>query len=244
MNHKRLPAATSAEPADDLLPLAGELAAEFGRTAEVYRQHFGLSPDEARRQAADVTEEHLRQVLDGPPEEVGWYDLDLLARRDPALAVRRWEEVKGAARGEIRSGHRAGRALEGYDSDCWTRARFLALRAELTEALRPRTQLEQQLIDQLAGWQTQVWYWQEIAHAYAQLTTLGRRRPARKGERHESPRQSDADALEQATAMVERFHRLYLRTLEALRAGRKRPPALVRRACQVNVARLRVKVGN
>jgi hypothetical protein len=57
--------------------------------------------------------------------------LERLTRTDPALALERWEEVKQAARQELRSGARARRAVEESSQCCWQRAHFLAARAEL-----------------------------------------------------------------------------------------------------------------
>jgi hypothetical protein len=52
----------------------------------------------------------------------------------------------------------------------------------------------------------------------------------------EPPRLSDAQAEDQAAAMVDRFNRVFLRTLQALCGLRKVPPAVVvQNAGQVNV---------
>src|SRR5262249_60534225 len=109
--------------------------------------------------------EYEGQALRCPPSEVSWLTLDHLAERDPELARRRWEEVKQAALVEVRTGYRAAAALEGYQSRAWERARFLAVRAELTQAWRPRNGLEQQLVDQLAGFQVLLWTLQEAPAA-------------------------------------------------------------------------------
>ena len=137
-------------PADDGGDLARELAAAFGHLVEQYRRYYGLSPQEAAARAGQDHPDDDERSLTCPPDEVSWFALDGIAQRDPEAARRRWEEVKEAARGELRSGHRSARALEGYDGSCWQRAQFLAVRAELTEAWRPRDGQEQQLVDQLA----------------------------------------------------------------------------------------------
>jgi hypothetical protein len=97
------------------------------------------------------------------------------------------------------------------------------------------------LIDQMAACQVQLWDWQATLAAYAAVADLGRpgRRP---GGRHEAPRVSDAAALAQAAAMVERFQRLFHRALAALQAGRRRAPVVVRHARQVNVGQQQVNV--
>jgi hypothetical protein len=218
--------------------LARELAGAFGRMVKSYREHFQLSPEEARDRAEENPVEALDRMLSAPPDQVSWFDLDSLSRRDPGEALRRWQEVVQAARDEVRSGHRASRTIEGFDAAiCWHRARFLGLRAELSDAWRPRNQLEQQLIDQMAQFQTRMEYWQEILTTYTMLSSGGTGRGARDRRPHELPRLSDAEAVDQAADMVERWQRLFLRTLAALQSQR-RPSrtGIALRAGQVNIA--------
>jgi hypothetical protein len=224
-------------PADDSQDLAVEVAADFGRSVQMYREVFKLSPDEARARAAECSAFLVERALTKPPEEVAWCDLDTLARQDPELARRRWLEVQEAARAELRNGHRAARTLKTSESTCWPRARFLALRAELAEAWQSRDQLEQHLIDQMVLFQTQMEHWQEALNAYLQLAALGHRGAGKHGPFGEPPRVSEAEAADRAAGMVERMHRLFLRTLRALVDLRRRcTPVVVRRAGQVNIA--------
>jgi len=234
-------------PANDAPVLAAALARAFGALVDSYRQHFGLSPEEARQRAAEAPEEYRRRILDGPADQVGWCELDTLAREDPALALQRWEQVKEAAREEVRGGHRAAGALQGlvdgYDGTCWSRAQFLGLRAELVAAWRPRDGMELQLIDQLAQWQTLLWGWQSTLTAYTMLFSTGARRRTSEESYCDPPRLSDAEAAEQAAEKVERCHRMYLRTLRALQDQRRLgPPVIVRRAGQVNIGQQQVNV--
>ena len=54
---------------------------------------------------------------------------------------------------------------------------------------------------------------------------------------------SDAEAVEQAAAMVERYHRIFLRTLRAVCDMRRHGgPVIVRDGGQVNVAQQQVNV--
>jgi hypothetical protein len=222
--------------------LASELAAAFGSMVSFYRKHYALSPEEARTRAATTPDHCTEHALSCEPSQLSWFDLNGLANTEPAKALARWEEVKEAARGELRSGHRAARAIEGCDSLCWKRARFLAIRAELTEAWRPRNAAEQHLIDQMAQWQDFVWSWQETMVAYHEIIQNGRSRKKDSDERLQPPRLSDAEALERATQMVERFQKLYLRSLTALRELRRLPPVVVRAAGQVNIGQQQVNV--
>jgi hypothetical protein len=70
------------------------------------------------------------------------------------------------------------------------------VRAELADAWRPRDALEQQLIDQLAQWQTQLWQWQEAVRGYMQLASVGVKRALEEGGPGEPPRLSVAEALD------------------------------------------------
>jgi hypothetical protein len=93
-------------------------------------------------------------------------------------------------------------------------------------------------VDQLAQFQTMLHAWQEALAAWTMLAgqTPGRVKRAKAGP-HEMPRLTDAEAMAGAAEMVERVHRLYLRTLRALQEQRRlAPPVVVRRAGQVNIA--------
>jgi hypothetical protein len=149
-----------------------------------------------------------------PPEETSWFNLHQLSNHDPELAVQRWEEMKLAALDELQAGHRAAVALENGHSTAWKRAQFLALRHELMQEWEPRNGIERQLIDTMAEARTVVLLWSSW------LT------PGMLGD----------EAIEQAAAMVDRFNRIFLRTLRALRDLRRLPPAVVvANADQVNV---------
>jgi hypothetical protein len=114
-------------------------------------------------------------------------------------------------------GHRAAMAMEGYGSCCW--ARFLAVRHDLLEAWQPRDGIERRLMGVLAQAQTAQLQWQEVRTLRSSAGSSGERKEGR----CEPVRVSDAEAVEQAAAMVERFHGIFLRTLRALCDLRRRP---------------------
>jgi hypothetical protein len=232
-----------ARPADEARELARATAAAFTEMVQLYRDHYQLSAQEAVARTGEDSPAGLDRAQNAAPDQVSWTDLDTLARHDPAAAVRRWEEVKEAARGELRTGERAGQTTEVGFQTCWSRARFLAVRAELIDAIRPRDGAELLLIDQMAVYQVQLWAWQTTLTAYTSVADLGR--PGRRADvRHEPPRLTDAEAMEQAAAMVERFQRLFLKALAALQALRRQPSVVVRHARQVNVAEQQINVTN
>jgi hypothetical protein len=228
--------------ADDAAPLAGELAASFGRMVKSYMETFGVSQEETVAQLGASDAAHDERVLHGPPDQVQWTQLHNLAQRDPDLARRRWEEVKRAARAELQSGYRACRVMESA-SDCWDRAQFLAIRDDLADGLRPRNGLEWQLIDMLAQAQTMIFSWQETLTLMGRLLARGYKRALEEQERYEPPRLSEAEMIEQAVGMIERWHGVYLRTLKAFHDQRRHAPTvIVRRARQVNVGMQQVNV--
>jgi hypothetical protein len=223
------------EAKDDGRELAAELDGAFGRMVGLYREHYKLSPDEAFRRASEAPEHFIERAQTCAPSQVSWDDLGGIARVDPEKALARWEEVKDAACGELRAGHRAARALEGYESHCWDRAQFLAVRSELSAAWRPRNAAEQQLIDQMAQCQELIWHWLVSMTAYRQMAVNGTPGSKRQDGTIEPPRLSYVEAMERAARMVDRFHALYLRSFAALRQLRRLPPVVVRAGGQVNI---------
>jgi hypothetical protein len=232
-------AAPAWAPAPDAEELAREAGAAFVGRFDLYHKRLGLSREEALQRAdepAPFLEEAARA---GPPEAVTWGMLEGVAARDPAAALQAWERVKAAARKELDSGHRAARAIGGC-GDAWARAQFLAVRAALSEAWQPRDAVEQQLVDQLAQWQTLLEDWLRALVNWTSLTA-----DARDQEGCPTlPRLTETEALERAVGKVEALHRLYMRTLKALQELRRRAPAVVvRRAGQVNIGQQQVNVG-
>jgi hypothetical protein len=238
-----IPAPSQPPAPADVGEVAAELARSFRDLVESYREYYKVSRQEAVARATEHNAGQLDRIVNGPPDQVSWFDLEAVARTDPEQAQQVWQAIKDAARSELQSGHRAARTLEAGVGSCWERARFLALRTELTEGWQPRNALEQQLLDQAAQCQTLQEHWQAVLVAHTMLAALGQKRALEGRGRYEPPRLSDAEAQDRAAGMVERLHRLYLRTLRALQDQRRlQPPVIVRRAGQVNVAQQQINV--
>jgi hypothetical protein len=223
--------------------LAGELAGSFARLVREYETHFRLPHAEAVRRASLADTDGGDRVLHGPPDQVSWGDLDRIARTDPDRAAARWEEIKRAALDELQTGHRAARAVETPGNDrAWQRAQFLALCDDLTAEWRPRNGIERQLLDTVAQAQTCYLHWLQTLTARTALCSIGD--PLRDGgAKWQAPRQTDADAIDQAADMMERFNRLSLRTLRTLRDLRRiAGPVIVQNAGQVNVGGQQINV--
>jgi hypothetical protein len=220
------------------------MAAAVRGIIDMYVRHFKLTPEEAGNKALHGSAEEIRErTVSGPPNEVSWFALAELFESDPEVGARRWAEIQRAALDELQTGHRAAVAVEPHDSTPWQRARFQALRHDLMEQWQPRGGVERQLIDTLAQAQTAWMYWMDLLAHRTTLEPGPAKRLAEAGF-WEAPRVSDAEALEQAAAMAERFNRIFLRTLRALRDLRRYAPAvIVQNAGQVNVAGQQVNVG-
>ena len=223
--------------------LAGELGKAFGRLVLAYEKHFSLSREEAVQRITEPPDGGQR-ALTCPPDQVSWIDLHLIARTDPDRSTARWEEIKRAALDEVRTGHRAAKAVEVgtlNDESAWQRAQFLALREELSAEWQPRNGIERQLLDTMAqaGYLT----WLQNLTTRTGLESCTNDRGFKDEGRWQPPRQSDADALDQAAAMMDRFNRIFLRTLRALCDMRRHStPVIVQNGGQMNVAQQQVNL--
>jgi hypothetical protein len=228
--------------ADETVPLAAELSGSFGDLVNSYQEAYALPREEAMARVSESFPAAEDRGRHAQPKDVQFYELNALAQRDPELARGRWEEIKEAARAELQSGYRAARVMEVVP-DCWSRARFLALRDDIARDMAPRNGLEWQLIDMLAQAQTMIFWWQENL-AGATMLAARRANRALKGLQEHEPRWlSHAEETAEAAAMVERWHGIYLRTLKALRDQRRyAPTVIVQQAGQVNVGGQQVNV--
>jgi hypothetical protein len=225
--------------------LAGELGRSFGQMVQLYEKHYSLPREEAVRRATEPPLDDGERVLSGPPDQVSWFDLHLIARTDPDRAAARWEEIKRAALDELRTGHTAAKAVETVNNSAWRRAQFLALREELAGDWGPRNGIERQLIDTMAQAQAGYLSWMHTLTMRTELESCTNDRRLREEGRWGPPRQSDADALDQAVAMMERYNRVFLRTLRALCEMRRHGgPVIVQNGGQMNVAQQQVNVAS
>jgi hypothetical protein len=240
-----IPAPACSSTEDDASAVAGELEIRFRDVVRLHQRVHKLPLAEAIARALEPLPPHvLKGLASTPPDEITWNDLDALALGGDDEAHRRlWEQVKAAAREEVRTGHAAARAVEGHSSHCWPRATFLAVRSLLIEAWRPRDAAEMMLLDQMAQSQVELWGWQECLAARSYIAARGGPRAVRGEEPYKLQQLTMAQELQQAMAMVERWHKFYLRALEALQKLRRGPASVVvRRAAQVNVARNQVNL--
>ena len=230
----------------EALPLAVEMAKAHRQMVEYYRQQCKASPGEAVEKVGEWTDADQEQrILNSEPDQVSWLDLHMLAERDPDLQVQRWEEIKDYAREELRSGHRAGFAMDSMTSRPWNRAQFLAVRDELAEQWLPRNGIELTLIDVMAQAYTAYLFWQERLTLWSALEPETDNQSVREKGTWNPPRVRDFQAVDQAATMVDRFNRLFIRSLRSLRDLRRYSPmVIVQNASQVNVGDQQVNVSS
>ncbi len=121
----------------------------------------------------------------------------------------------------------------------WARAQFLAIRNSFREEWKPRGGVEDSLLDMMAQSYTNYLIW------IGRLTVDETSNNAKRDAYWQPPRLTAVEAMDQSAAMADRFHRIFMRTLRALRDLRRYNPAvIVQNAGQVNVGGQQVNVGH
>jgi hypothetical protein len=99
----------------------------------------------------------------------------------------------------------------------------------------PRNGIERQLIDTMALAQSSYFEWLETLACRTSLKSVSQKKLDEEAP-WIPPRVSEAEAVEQAAAMMDRFNKIFLRSLRALRDLRRYSrPVIVQNAAQVNV---------
>ena len=108
-----MPEVLAIESVMEVESVARELAEAYRRRIELYRDQLNVADPVAfaEAQACEQPLEVRRRAETAPPDKVSYLDLDDLADLDPAAALAVWQRVKQAARDELLSGHRGGRAM-------------------------------------------------------------------------------------------------------------------------------------
>lgn len=236
--------AARVESGDEVLSVARELARGYATLVESYRESWGITHAEADAKARGDGHDRswVEKYLTDPPDQLSWWSLSSLVEHDSDKGFAAWERVKQEARRELASGHRAARALE-WNGTPWERARFLALREAFITEWRPRGGLEATLVDTLAQAHSAYLFWLERLHLQATSEAQVEDHKLKAEGYWQPPRLGVAESMEQAAAMADRFNRLFLRTLRALRDLRRYAgPVIVQQAGQVNVGAQQVNV--
>jgi hypothetical protein len=217
---------------------------------------YGITRSEAAERArAPLADGRPEQ----PPEHTSWWEITRALDADPVSGHALWQRVKDEARRELHVGIRQATSLEPRTSGTpYERAQYLVILESLITSLEPRDGLELLLVQQMSSAYEQHLRWQTIAvHRVEEESWQGERdrrralermRPAdRERYQHEEgwlpPRQTDAEAIEQAVLLADRYQRSFLRLVKAFRDNRRMFASLVVAGGQVNIGERQVNVG-
>ena len=229
----------------EITSIASELARTYAAMVRYCRKEYDLTLEEA--------DQKMRELMDGaggndwaltrPPEEVDWWQLTELTEHGPERAIAAWERVKYLAREELASGHRAATAAHGTLGRPWDRARLLAIREAFRKEWQPSEGIEAALIDVLAQAHYVYLFWLERLMSRATFDANYEDGDIRRTGKWQLPRLAEAEAIHQAAAMVDRFNRLFMRTLRGLRDLRRYATKVtIERAGQANIGEQQVNV--
>ena len=193
---------------------------------------------------ARVGKERSPFLDDRAAAEVSWYDLTDETTRDHEAGIALWGRVKQAAANELAVGHTGAVAVEPYHSGPWGRAQYFAVRAALADGLQPRNGMERLLIDGMAQAWTMHLHWLGKHAKTESLDAMRVDRDARERGEWQPPRLGEAEAVDRAALMADRFARQFLRLMKAYRDQRRLLSAVVVAAGgQLNVGEQQVVLG-
>jgi hypothetical protein len=179
----------------------------------------------------------LDDALAACPEDVTWNAMSRLEDEEPGSFPILWERIKQFAREELESGHRAASVAVGNDSPL-TRARFLVLRDKYIEEWQPRNVLESQMIDAICQAQTIREYWMRLATERAAVECEVERFTIETRGKRRDVTIDGSESARDARAEAERWDRVFIRAVRALRDLRRYTAAVIvnNQGGQVNVA--------
>ena len=161
----------------------------------------------------------------------------------PKSRLAAWERLKHEAQQEFETGHRTAAVMEQMGcNEPWDRARFLVVRRAFIEDWRPANGIERTLIDGMAQAFTAWQYWLNIHLGRTCYDWEYETEAREQGRQWKPTRIGAAEAIEQSAAMADRFNRIFLRTLRALRDLRRYAPVTIQNAGRVNIAGQQVLV--
>lgn len=229
----------------EIASIASEMARAYAGMVRYYREAYGLTVEEAEKETRELIESAKGDdgALTGPSDQVSWWQLTELMEHEPKKAVAAWERVKHAAREELASGHRAAGAIHGVRGSPWDRARLLAIREAFRKEWQPSNGIEGALIDTLAQAHYAYLFWLERLMSRAMYDALGEDSGLRREGKWRIPQVAAVDTENQAAGMLDRFNRLFMRTLRGLRDLRRYATKVtIQRAQQVNIGEQQVNV--
>lgn len=226
-----------------------ELVASVSRLMQLYEEAGEQSPmTRLRELRGDSRADVAERVCNLQPEYLSWFVLNQLASEGHSeLATELWKQTLSHAKDHILAGESAYDAIRLPQDSPLEKARFKVLVQDFSHAWRPIGGIEWSLIHQLA--QAQILYERWLRKHVDRMTLQGvedeglvsKSRSMGRGS-WAAPRVTDAEAIEQAQQMADRFQKAHLRIIRALRDLRRHAPLVIRNAEQVNVAEKQVNV--
>jgi len=248
-------AARAERTVQELAASRRELVGAVTRQVAFSVEQMGMTPADA---AARARARLASDPDDRAADQVSWYELANLIEHDSERGEAAWQRGKDEAGQELATGFRAARSLErSVDGRPYERAQFAAVLTALRTALEPRDALEELLVQQLAcahdlqlRWQTlvvqrmesEVWQAErDRRRALEEMSPAQRERHQRR-EGWLPPRVAEAEALDQAVLMADRYQRAFLRLMKAFRDNRRLFGSLVVAGGQINIGERQVNV--
>ena len=219
-----------------------EIESLVRRMAEAYVQAVKAETEGKTNSGTRYARQDREELLRATPDSIGWHELGHAENQSPGASIEIWGCIKQAARAELENGHRAADVVASALSP-WVRAQFLVLRESFITDWQPKGSIEMRLIDQMAQIYTQYEFWMQMAvQRSAVECQLETSHIKKKGKWIALTIDGNAE-MEQAALMADRFNRLFLRTVRALRDLRRYyPPVIVQNAGQVNVGGQQVNI--
>jgi hypothetical protein len=175
---------------------------------------------------------------------VSWYDLTDEMAREPDAGMALWGKVKQAATNELAVGHTGAVAIESYHGGPWQRAQYFAVRAALADGLQPRNGMERLLLDGMAQAWTMHLHWLGKHAKTESLDAIRVERDRRERGEWQPPRLGEAEAVDRAAQMADRFQRQFLRLMKCYRDGRRLGVSMTVMGGQVNVAEQQINMAS
>jgi hypothetical protein len=182
-----------------------------------------------------------RLATEGPPPQhhltpadFSWHDVAAAWQHDEAAGRALWERIKQTACDELREGKAGAFAIEGYQERPMARAEYLAVWLALADGLRPANGAERLLVDGMAQALVMQRHWLKRVVDTEARDTIRRGRGPHDG--YDPPRLGEAEAVDRAVAMQDRFQRQFLRLMRCFRDGRKLIGSMTVAGAQINIA--------
>jgi hypothetical protein len=179
----------------------------------------------------------LEDALTSAPDDITWMAMGRLEDAQPGSFATLWERIKEYARDELESGQRAA-LVATAELQPLSRARFLVLREKYIAEWEPRNILESQMIDAVCQAQTIREYWMRLATSRVAVECeIERFWVGFNGKRSEK-RIDGSESARDAREEAERWDRVFIRAMRALRDLRRYSTAVIvnNQGGQVNVA--------